>query len=70
LAWDHHNLVSKVLPIRTGSDVVIALPDQGGRVVNMEMTDSGTLRSIVGPQALAIHKQRRRARNYSLGLFL
>lgn len=49
MAWDHHNLVSKVLPIRAGTDDTISPPTVGGRILNMELTEAGNLRSIVGP---------------------
>ena len=49
MAWDHHNLVSPILPIRSGSGELLTTPTQGGSVRNMVMTDAGTLRAIVGP---------------------
>lgn len=49
MAWDHHNLVSPILPIRSGSGELITSPTTGGVIRNMVTTEAGTLRSIVGP---------------------
>jgi hypothetical protein len=49
LAWDHHNLVSPILPLRTVTGETITDPRQGGTIENMVLTQSGTLRSVVGP---------------------
>jgi hypothetical protein len=49
LAWDHHNLVSPILPLRTISGETITDPRKGGRIRNMVLTEQGTLRAVNGP---------------------
>ena len=49
MAWDHHNLVSPILPIRSGTGELIASPTTGGVIRNMVTTEAGTLRAVVGP---------------------
>ena len=49
MAWDHHNLVSPILPLRTISGETITDARKGGRIHNMVLTESGTLRAVHGP---------------------
>ena len=49
MAWDHHNLVSPILPLRTISGETITDPRKGGRIRNMVLTEQGTLRAVNGP---------------------
>lgn len=47
--WDHHNLVSKPLPIREASGRFATPADIAGDIRNMVLTEAGTLRAVVGP---------------------
>ena len=49
MAWDHHRILTGPLPLRTETGRFITSEGVGGRVLNMELTESGTLRAAVGP---------------------
>lgn len=49
MAFDHHSLKTGPLPLRAETGRLISPDGVGGRIVNMELTEAGTLRSIVGP---------------------
>lgn len=47
--WDHHNLVSKPLPLREASGRFATPAEIAGDIRNMVLTEAGTLRAVVGP---------------------
>lgn len=49
MAWDHHRLRTGPLQLRGESGRLVAPEDFAGRILNMELTEAGTLRSVVGP---------------------
>jgi hypothetical protein len=49
MANDYHRLKSRLLQLRGQSSRIIAPEDMAGRILNMELTETGTLRSVVGP---------------------
>lgn len=49
MAFAHHRLQTGPLAIRTETGRFISSEEIGGRVLNMELTEAGTLRSVRGP---------------------
>lgn len=49
MAFDHHNMQTGPLQLRGESSKLVTSEDMAGRIINMELTESGTLRSVVGP---------------------
>ena len=49
MSFDSHNTQTGPLQLRGESSKLIAPEDTAGRIINMELTESGTLRSVVGP---------------------
>lgn len=49
MAWDAQSLTSPALPLRGQAGTLLSPEGVAGRIVNMELTEKGTLRSVRGP---------------------